>query len=154
MPRVGSCGTWRAEAARGRRHRRRLADEGRRFEGRDPWQRRGLGRKGRLARDPGTRWPVHHHKEDRCDGHLFIAVLAYQCVQFLGTTPKAAGIDESWASRRETLSVQLRVTASARPHYGRTLNVRKTTGAEPELMTIDRAPGTNSAPGGTRTSII
>jgi|GEM_PF-3411768 len=27
--------------------------------------------------------PVYHHKEDRCDGHLFITVLAYQAVQVI-----------------------------------------------------------------------
>lgn len=70
---------------------RRLADESRRFESRDPWKRRGLGRKGRLASVTGARWPVDHHKGDRCDGHLFITVLAYQCVQLLRMTPKAAG---------------------------------------------------------------
>lgn len=132
---------------------RRLADESRRFESRDPWKRRGLGRNGRLARDTGTRWTVDHHKEDRCGGHLFITVLAYRCVQFLRMTPKVAGIDESWATRREILAAQLRVTASFRPRDGRTLKVRKATGAEPELMAICRAPGINPAPGGTRKPI-
>ena len=29
--------------------------------------------------------PVYHSKESRVDGHLFITVLAYQCVQLLRT---------------------------------------------------------------------
>ena len=102
-----------------------------------------------LKRELGLR-PVYHQKEDRSDGHLFITVLAYQCVQFLRVKLKAAGIKDSWATLRETLSVQRRVTASFRQRDGRTLNVRKATVAEPELMAIYRALGINPAPGGTR----
>ncbi len=94
--------------------------------------------------------PVYHQKEDRSDGHLFITVLAYQCVQFLRVKLKAAGISDCWATLRDTLSVQRRVTASFRQRDGRTLNVRKATMAEPELMTIYRVLGISSAPGGTR----
>jgi transposase len=94
--------------------------------------------------------PVYHHKEDRSDGHLFITVLAYQCVQFLRVKLKAAGITDSWATLRDTLSVQRRVTATFRQRDGRTLNVRKATVAEPELMAIYRVLGISSAPGGTR----
>jgi len=94
--------------------------------------------------------PVYHHKENRSDGHLFITVLAYQCVQFLRVKLKAAGITDSWATLRETLSVQRRVTATFRQRDGRTLNVRKATVAEPELMAIYRALGINPTPGGTK----
>jgi transposase len=94
--------------------------------------------------------PVYHHKEDRSDGHLFITVLAYQCVQFLRVKLKAAGIADSWATLRETLSVQRRVTATFRQRDGRTLNVRKSTVAEPQLMAIYLALGIDPAPGGTR----
>ncbi|WP_291863792.1 IS1634 family transposase, partial [Accumulibacter sp.] len=94
--------------------------------------------------------PVYHHKEDRADGHLFITVLAYQCVQFLRVKLKAAGIHDSWATLRETLSVQRRVTTTFRQRDGRTLHVRKATSAEPELMAIYRALGVNPQPGGTK----
>jgi hypothetical protein len=77
-------------------------------------------------------------------------VLAYQCVQVLRVQLKAAGITDSWATLREILSVQRRVTSSFRQRDGRTLNVRKSTMAEPDLMAIYRAIGINSAPGGTR----
>ena len=94
--------------------------------------------------------PVYHAKEGRVDGHLFITVLAYQCVQVLRVQLKAAGIDDRWAVLRETLSVQRRVTASFRQRDGRTLNVRKSTVAEPDLMNIYRAIGVASSPGGTK----
>ncbi|WP_299158416.1 hypothetical protein [Accumulibacter sp.] len=94
--------------------------------------------------------PVFHHKEERADGHLFITVLAYQCVQFLRLKLKAAGIHDSWATLRETLSIQRRVATTFRQRDGRTLHVRKATGAEPELMAIYRTLGVSPEPGGTR----
>lgn len=94
--------------------------------------------------------PVFHSKEDRSDGHLFITVLAYQCVQMLRTKLKAAGINDSWARLRQTLSVQCRVTASLRRKDGRTVHVRKSTLAEPALMAIYNALAINPAPGGTK----
>jgi transposase len=94
--------------------------------------------------------PVFHSKEDRSDGHLFITVLAYQCVQVLRLKLKAAGINDSWASLRQTLSVQRRITASLRRKDGRTIHVRKSSLAEPALMNIYKALGINPAPGGTK----
>lgn len=94
--------------------------------------------------------PVFHSKEDRSDGHLFITVLAYQCVQLLRRQLKAAGIDDSWTSLRATLSVQRRVTASLRRKDGRTIHVRKSTVAEPALMAIYQALAISAAPGGSK----
>lgn len=97
--------------------------------------------------------PVFHTKEERSDGHLFITVLAYQCVQVLRTKLKDAGINDSWGSLRETLGVQRRVTASFKQRGGNTLNVRKTTLAEPDLMKIYKALKLNPAPGGVKKMI-
>ena len=62
----------------------------------------------------------------------------------------AAGIHESWASLRQTLCVQSRVTASLRRSDGGMIHVRKSTVAEPALMEIYNALGINALPGGTR----
>ena len=94
--------------------------------------------------------PIFHAKEVRTEGHLFITVLAYQCVQLIRTELKKHGIDASWASLRQILSVQRRVTATFRQADGRTLHVRKSTLAEPDLLNIYQALGLNAAPGGTR----
>lgn len=61
---------------------------------------------------------------------------------------KEAGIHDSWGSLRETLGVQRRVTTSFQQRDGRTLNVRKSTLAEPDLMKIYNALEINPAPGG------
>ena len=63
---------------------------------------------------------------------------------------KAAGIADSWASLRDTLSVQRRVTATFSQRDGRSLHVRKATVAEPDLLAIYRPQGISAAPGGTR----
>ena len=39
--------------------------------------------------------PVFHQTQNRCDGHLFITVLAYQCVQVIRKTLKEHGIHDS-----------------------------------------------------------
>ena len=98
--------------------------------------------------------PVFHSKEDRSDGHLFITVLAYQCVQVVRSALKKAGINDSWASLRETLSIQRRVTASMRRKDGRTIHIRKSTVAEPELAAIYDALAIGAAPGGTKKLIV
>ena len=98
--------------------------------------------------------PVFHSKEERAEGHLFITVLAYQCVQVLRTKLQAAGVAGSWTRLRNTLSVQRRVTASMRRRDGRSVHVRKSTVAEPSLMAIYRALGISPAPGGTRKLIV
>ncbi len=97
--------------------------------------------------------PIFHSKEDRADGHLFITVLAYQCVQLLRSKLKAAGITDSWNSLREVLSVQRRVTTSLLRKDGRTLHIRKATVAEPALQKIYQALAINPAPGGTKKMI-
>ena len=98
--------------------------------------------------------PVYHSKEDRADGHLFITVLAYQLVQFLRVGLKAADIHDSWASLREVLGVQRRVTSSFLRRDGRNLNVRKCTVAEPDLMNLYKALELGSAPGGMKKMIV
>ena len=89
--------------------------------------------------------PVFHSKELRCDGHLFITVLACQLVQTVLACQlvqtvlacqlmqtvrrrlKAAGINDCWVSLRRTRSVQRRVTSSLRRQDGRTVHVRMST---------------------------
>ena len=94
--------------------------------------------------------PIHHSREDRTDGHLFITVLAYQFVQFIREGLKRQDIHESWASLRKTFSIQRRVTVSFTQRDGRTLNVRKTTRPEPDLLRLYQALGISPSPGRTR----
>jgi len=98
--------------------------------------------------------PVFHQNENRADGHLFITVLAYQCVQVIRKTLKAHGINDSWTSLRNTLSVQQRITASMQRSDGRTIHIRKATKPEPALTRIYNALGISAAPGGTKKLVV
>jgi transposase len=92
--------------------------------------------------------PIYHHLDHRCKAHLWISVLAYQCVQFLRRKLKAQGIDASWTTLRKTLSRQTRVTACFATQTGRTLHVRKSTTPDAEAAAIYNALSMNPKPGG------
>ncbi|MDR1946314.1 MAG: hypothetical protein LBQ51_04015, partial [Desulfovibrio sp.] len=68
--------------------------------------------------------PVFHRKTDRTDGHLFVGVLAYQCVQTIRKKLKEHGINNSWATLRTRLSQHTRATGSFRQADGATLHIR------------------------------
>jgi hypothetical protein len=95
--------------------------------------------------------PIHHQLDHRCCAHLWISVLAYQGVQFLRRRLKEAGIDAGWATLRETLSGQRRLTASFRTVEGdATLHVRKTSAPEAEAAALYAALGLDPRPGGVK----
>lgn len=58
-----------------------------------------------LKSEPGAR-PVHHAREARGDCHVFITVLAYQCVQLIRCQLKEKGIHLGWRNLRDILCVQ------------------------------------------------
>ena len=75
--------------------------------------------------------PVYHQLEKRCDGHLFITVLAYQAVQVIRRKLLAHGLNGSWASLRATLGQQSRITATFKQRDGKTLHIRLTLSPTP-----------------------
>ena len=92
--------------------------------------------------------PVYHHREDHCDGHLFITVLAYQAVQVIRRKLKEHGIHESWASLRKKLARQHRITATFKQRDGKTLHIRQATRPEEELANLYARLGLAPDPGG------
>ena len=106
-----------------------------------------------LKSEPGLR-PVYHHTDDRTEGHLFIAVLAYQLVQAIRRKLEAAGETMSWGRLREILSVQRRITATFQQRDGHTMHVRKATVAEPALRRIYDALGIDASPGGVQKLMV
>lgn len=78
--------------------------------------------------------PIHHHRERRADGHLFISVIAYRAIQVLRTRMAQRGMTASWTTVRNVLRSLPRVTTTfARPD-GRRVRVRNTA-----LPNADRA---------------
>jgi len=74
--------------------------------------------------------PVYHQSEYRCDGHLFITVLAYHVLHSIRLKLKSQGITHSWSTVRSRLATHYRVTTSMKRSDGKMLYVRKT--AKPE----------------------
>ena len=94
--------------------------------------------------------PIHHQIERRCKAHLWISVLAYQCVQYLRRSLKAAGIHDSWQTLRTKLKDQQRVTATFNAKEGGTLHIRKTTQPNAAAKPIYSALNLDPQPGGVR----
>ena len=92
--------------------------------------------------------PVYHQTEDRSDGLLFITILAYQAVQVIRRKLKEHGINESWASLREILSQQIRITATFKQRDGKTLHIRQATRPEETLSNIYKKLKIDLSPGG------
>ena len=74
--------------------------------------------------------PVHHQNEYRCDGHLFITVLAYHVLHSIRLKLKSHGITHSWSTIRSRLATHYRLTTSMQRSDGKMLYIRKT--AKPE----------------------
>lgn len=98
--------------------------------------------------------PVHHQNEYRCDGHLFITVLAYHVLQSIRIKLKAHGITHGWATIRQTLSTHYRVTTSMKRSDGKVVYLRKTAKPEECHALIYNALGLPSRPGKTSKIIL
>lgn len=88
--------------------------------------------------------PVHHQKEIRVDGHLWITILAYHLIQNCLYQLNKNGIDHHWPTIRKTLLGRVRVTAQAKTTDGKMLYHRSTTKAEGEQIAIYAALGLSS----------
>jgi transposase len=106
-----------------------------------------------LKTDLGLR-PVYHQIQRRVEGHLFISVLAYYAVHTLRQRLKAEGINDSWETLRNTLSSQVRITATLRRRDGRAVHVRKASRPEPAQVRILTALKLPANPGGTQQTLI
>jgi len=98
--------------------------------------------------------PVYHRKEERCDAHLFITVLAYQFVQLIRHRLGNHGIKLSWSNIRELLSRHQRITASFFRRDGKRLHIRKATELEPEQERLYKALCLDPNPGGRVTLVV
>ena len=92
--------------------------------------------------------PVYHQTAERAEGHLFITILAYQCVQALRNKLKSHEIHDSWQKLRTIVCTQQRVTATFRQRNGAVLHIRKATMAEARQQQIYNALNLDSSPGG------
>ena len=92
--------------------------------------------------------PIHHRAPRRTEGHLFIAVVAYQLVQIVRRHLRERGETASWTALRDRLAPRCRVTATFRCADGRALHLRKATALEPHQKPIYDALGIDPDAGG------
>lgn len=74
--------------------------------------------------------PIHHQKELRADGHIFITVLAYHLLHSIRFKLRRNGIHLSWATIRSRLSTQARITTTMKRKDGKMIHIRKSSRAE------------------------
>lgn len=90
--------------------------------------------------------PVHHQKESRSDGHLFITVLAYHLLISIQTKLRSSGIHMRWSAIRDFLSSQVRVTTGMTTKDGKRIYIRNCSEAESFHRAIYNALCLNHCP--------
>ncbi|MDR3157658.1 MAG: IS1634 family transposase [Zoogloeaceae bacterium] len=93
--------------------------------------------------------PIYHTRPDRIESHVFIAVLAYQCVQIIRSTLKSSGINDSWQTIRNSLATHGRFTITF-PNVERNKleAIRKAMKPNSKQADIYRALRITNSPGG------
>ena len=69
--------------------------------------------------------PNFHQLEDRVDGHIFISVLAYHLLRWIGKRLEAHNDTREWQTIRRLLGTHSLVTTRLPLADGRTINIRK-----------------------------
>jgi transposase len=98
--------------------------------------------------------PNFHQKEDRCDTHILIAILAYHILHSIRTRLKQVGINYRWETILGKLSTHFRVTNRMKSREGKTIRVRKCSNPEVFQKTIYDALQLDYAPCKTTKVII
>jgi len=98
--------------------------------------------------------PIHHQKEKRVNGHIFITLLAYHMVHTIRTQLKAQGIHDSWQTLRAKMENQQRVTVILQRVDGKTIHLRNATRAEPHQKVIYDALGIAMQPGAMQKTVV
>ena len=91
--------------------------------------------------------PIHHQKEVRGDGHIFIAVLAYHLLHTIRFKLRRMGIHLSWTAIRDQLATQVRITTTMKAKDGKMIHIRKSSRAELSHKTIYDALSLPHQPG-------
>jgi len=85
--------------------------------------------------------PNYHQIERRCDGHIFITLVAYHIMQTIRTKLRDKGIRFCWETVRMRLSSHMRVSTILKREDGRVIHIRKSTRVEPVQKEIYAALG-------------
>lgn len=91
--------------------------------------------------------PIYHQKEHRCDGHIFITLLAYHLLHTIRFKLRQKGIRFCWDTIRKQLSTQVRITTTMKREDGKIIHIRKSSKAEPSHQIIYDALNLTYQPG-------
>ena len=80
--------------------------------------------------------PIYHQKEARCDGHIFITLLAYHLLHTIRFKLRQKGVRFCWTTIRKQLSTQVRITTAMKRKDGKIIHIRKSSKAEPPHQAI------------------
>jgi transposase len=98
--------------------------------------------------------PVYHQKEFRCDGHIFITLIAYHLLHTVRFKLRQKGVRFCWTTIRKQLSSQVRITTTMKQKDGKMIRIRKSSKAEPSHQEIYDALNLPHQPGKTVKAIL
>jgi len=98
--------------------------------------------------------PIHHQKEVRCDGHIFITVIAYHLMHTIRYELRQRGVRFCWTTIRRQLSTQVRTTTTMKREDNKVIRIRKSSKAEPEHEVIYDALNLSHRPGRIEKTIL
>jgi len=98
--------------------------------------------------------PIYHQKEPRCDGHIFITLLAYHLLHTVRFKLRQRGVRFCWTTIRKQLSTQVRVSTTMKRKDGKTIHIRKSSKAEPSHQAIYDALNLPHQPGRTVKTVL
>ncbi|MFO8164132.1 MAG: IS1634 family transposase, partial [Desulfatiglandales bacterium] len=98
--------------------------------------------------------PIYHQKGSRCDGHIFITLLAYHVLHTIRFQLRHKGVRLSWTTIRRHLSTQVRITTTMKRQDGKVIRIRKSSKAESSHHVIYDALNVAYQPGRTVKTIL
>ena len=98
--------------------------------------------------------PIYHQKEDRCDAHIFITVIAYHLLHTIRYKLRQKGVRLCWATIRKQLSTQVRITTTMKTKDNKVIYIRRSTKAEPLHQVIYDALDLPHQPGRTIKTVL
>ena len=98
--------------------------------------------------------PIYHQKEARCDGHIFITVIAYHLMHTIRFKLRQKGVQFCWTTIRRQLSTHVRVTTTMKRKDNKVIKIRKSSKTEPAHEVIYEALGLSNRPGRTVKTIL
>ena len=98
--------------------------------------------------------PIYHQKQARCDGHIFITVIAYHLMHTIRFKLRQKNVKYCWTTIRRQLSTHVRATTTMKRKDNKVIRLRKSTNAEPSHEVIYDALGLSYRPGRTVKTIL